>query len=147
MTIRKNAAFTLLEVLLVVALITVIAGISIPAYQSFQNRNDLDIAASAFAQSLRRAQTLSQAVDDDTSWGVFAQNGSITIFKGAGYATRDTAFDEVFDISPSLALSGTSEYIFSKFTGEPSSAGSLVVTSINNETRTITTNTKGMVSY
>ncbi|KKT34575.1 MAG: hypothetical protein UW24_C0026G0001, partial [Parcubacteria group bacterium GW2011_GWA2_44_12] len=37
----KNAGFTLIEVLLSITAIAIIAGISIPVYQSFQNRNDL----------------------------------------------------------------------------------------------------------
>lgn len=139
--------FTLLEVLLSVAVIALIAGIGIPVYQSFQNRNDLDIAAITFAQTLRRAQTLAEAVDGDTSWGVFAQSGTITLFKGASYASRDTQFDEVFTMPSTIAVSGTQEYVFAKFTGLPGAAGSLTLTSINNETRTITTNAKGMVAY
>ena len=137
----------MLEVLLSVAAIAVIAGISIPVYQSFQNRNDLDIAAVTFAQTLRRAETLAQSVDGDTSWGAIAQSGSITLFKGESFIGRDSSFDEIFEVPTSITLSGTQEYVFTKFTGVPETTGSLTLTSANNETRTITINAKGMVSY
>jgi len=139
--------FTLLEVLLSVATITVIAGIGIPVYQSLQVRNDLDIAAITTTQSLRRAQTLSTAVEGDTSWGVRVQSGSITLFRGANYTGRDTNFDELFDMPTSIAPSGLQEVVFTKFSGEPQATGTVVLISNTNETRNITINAKGMVSY
>ncbi|EKD76164.1 MAG: hypothetical protein ACD_43C00207G0002 [uncultured bacterium] len=147
MTNKHQIGFTLLEVLLTVAAISIIAGISIPVYQSFQNRNDLDIAATTFAQSLRRAQVLAQAADGDTNWGVAVFSGSIVLFKGISYAARDANYDELSDLSPSITLAGTQEYVFAKFTGLPQTTGTLTLTSVNNETRTITINAKGMVNY
>ncbi len=133
--------------LLSVAAITIIAGISVPVYQSFQNRNDLDIATVAIAQSVRRAQLLAQAVDGDVSWGVKIQSGSIAVFKGTSYAARDTTFDETFDVPTSITPSGVSEIVFAKFTGLPATTGTTTLTSNINETRTITINAKGMVGY
>lgn len=147
MKLQTDKGFTLLEILLSVAAIAVIAGISVPIYQSFQVRNDLDIAAVTIAQSLRRAQALSQAVDGDASWGVYAQSGSMTLFKGASYAARDAAFDEVFEVPASIAPSGVSEIVFTKFTGAPQTTGAVTLTSTANETRNITVNAQGMVNY
>lgn len=142
-----NKGFTLLEVLLSIALVAVLAGMSIPIYQSFQNKNDLDIAAAAAVQSLRRAQVLARAVDGDTSWGVRLQSGSVVLFKGTSWAGRDSNYDEVFEISSSLALSGLSEIVFSKFSGTPQVTGNITLTSVNNDARTITINSKGTIGY
>ena len=139
--------FTLLEVLLSLAAITLIAGMSIPVYQSFQVRNDLDIAATTYAQTLRRAQLLSQAVDGDIAWGVYIIGGSITLFRGTAYALRDSSFDEVFDMPASITPSGVAEIVFTKFTGLPQTTGVVTLTSNINETRTITINVRGMVNY
>ncbi len=139
--------FTLIEIILSIAIITVITGIGIPVYQSFQNRNDLDIATVTFVQNLRRAQVLAQSVDGDANWGVIAQSENIILFKGDSFNNRDSSFDEVYEVSPSITFSGTEEYVFNKFTGFPQATGSLTLTSLNNETRTITINEKGMADY
>ncbi len=143
----QRHGFTLIEMLLSVAVITVIAGISIPIYQSFQVRNDLDLSASTIAQTARRAQFLAQASDGDSNWGVHVQSGSIVLFKGSTFAARDTTVDETFDLPASLAPTGTSDLIYQKVTGMPAATGTVLLTSTANETRTILINAKGMVSY
>lgn len=142
-----NKGFTLLEILLSVAAIAVIAGISIPIYQSFQVRNDLDIAATTYAQTLRRAQILAQAVDGDMPWGVNIIAGSITLFRGTSYLARESTLDEVFNIPAGITPSGVTEVVFTKFTGLPQTTGALLLTWNTNETRTITINSRGTVSY
>lgn len=143
----RSAGFTLLEVLLSITAISIIAGIGIPVYQSFQNRNELSIAATTFAQTMRRAQVLSQAVDGDTTWGVHVANGSITLFRGASYVARNGTYDEVTTMPTSITTSGVQDYVFSKLTGDPQAIGTLTLTSSNNEVITLTTNEKGMVAY
>lgn len=139
--------FTLMEVLLSIATVAIIAGISVPVYQSFQTRNDLDIATVSVAQTLRRAQLFSQAVAGDASWGVYVTSGSATLFKGDSFAARDNSYDEIFEAPTSLTPSGTPEIVFAKFTGLPQTTGAIIFTSNANETRTTTINAKGMVSY
>ncbi len=139
--------FTLLEVLLSITIVAILAGLAIPVYLSFQTRNDLDITTVTLAQSFRRAQVLSQAMDGDTTWGVYIQSGSTTLFQGASYAGRDAGFDEVFDMPTNIVISGVQEVVFTKFTGEPQITGTTTLTSIHNETRNITINEKGMVEY
>lgn len=139
--------FTIIEVLLSLAIIGILAGISTPIYQSFQVRNDLDIATVTIAQSLRRAQTLSQSVDNDSTWGIDVRSGSITIYKGVSYIARDSAYDELFEMPSSLTPSGMNGVVFNTLTGLPQKTGSIILTSNANETRTIIINSKGMVSY
>ena len=147
---RKTAkGFTLIEILLVVALFAAIAGFSFPIYQSFQAKNNLDIAANTVAQSLRRAQLLSQSMEGDSVWGLKIQNGSVVVFKGTTYATRDTAYDEFFEVPSTINPTGINEITFSKLNGEPSTTGTITLSSTTTtlESRVITINSKGMVSF
>jgi prepilin-type N-terminal cleavage/methylation domain-containing protein len=144
---RNRRGFTLIEMLLSVACLAIIAAISIPIYQSFQTRNDLNIAAEALVQSLRRAQILAQANAGDTNSGVKIQSGSITVFRGINYATRDITEDEIFSVPTSITASGIGEIIFSKTFGLPSPTGNIVFTSNINEIKTIIINEKGMLTY
>lgn len=143
----KNQGFTLIEMLLSTGIIVAIIAISTPIFQSFQAKNDLDIAAVTVAQNLRRAQMLSQSIDGDATWGVFVANGSQTIFKGASYAIRDVAFDEIFDMPTSIVPSGISEIVFSKLYGLPQTIGTINFASTTNEIRIVTINAKGTIDY
>ena len=144
---HKKTGFTLIEVLLSITLITVLAGIAVPTYYSLLYRNDLDVAKNQMVQSLRRAEVLSLASDGDSTWGVKIQSGSVIIFKGLNYANRDIKYDEVYQIANSIAPSGLTEVVFLKLTGFPQSTGTVILTSQNNETRSITINSKGQASY
>jgi prepilin-type N-terminal cleavage/methylation domain-containing protein len=140
--------FTLLEMLLSIAIIVMIVGLSLPVYQSFQSRNDLDVATQSVADMLRRAQSYSRGVSGDSTWGVHMQNGSATLFKGSNYAGRATGFDETTTIPSTFSLSGITDVVFTKFTAAPSTTGTVTVTGVSaNDTRTVTINAKGMVSY
>ncbi len=137
----------MLEVLLTVAVMGLIAGMGTPIYQAFQNRNDLDIAATSLAQGMRRAQILSRAVDGDTSWGMHVATGTLTLFRGVSYASRTSTFDETTTIPSGIRIAGLTDIVFGAFTGEPQTTGTTTLTSETNETRTITINAKGMVSF
>lgn len=139
--------FTLLEVLLSVAILSLVAGFGAPIFQSFQTRNSLDIAAVEIAQSMRRAQILAQAADGDTTWGVSIQSGQTTLFRGASFAGRDTDYDEAFDLPSSITPSGVGEIVFAKLTGLPQTTGAVTLTSSTNETRSVAVNSKGVVSH
>lgn len=144
---NKQNGFTLMEVLLSLAIIALITGILIPAYHTFQMRNDLEVAVNVTAQTLRRAQILSQAVNGGSDWGVYVQEKSITLFQGSSYDSRDSGFDEIFSISSALTLFGTQEFVYTSFSGLPQSTGTLTLSLNSDENRNITVNTKGTVDY
>lgn len=144
---NKRKGFTLLEILLSIACLAIISGISIPVYQSFQNKNNLNIATNTIVQSLRRAQVLSQSADGDTTSGVKVQSGSIVVFRGLSYATRDITLDEIFDLPTTIVPSGVGEVVFSKTFGLPSLTGNIILTFSPSEIKTITINEKGTLTY
>jgi prepilin-type N-terminal cleavage/methylation domain-containing protein len=144
---HTRAGFTLIEVLLSVSIITLLAGLSLPVYASFQDRNNLDVTAQSLAIMLRRAQTYARGVAGDSQWGVEIQSTGATLFKGATFAGRTAAFDETTSFPPTLTPSGVSEVIFSTFSAAPSATGNIVLTVNANNIRTVGINAKGVVDY
>ncbi len=145
--IPTRSGFTLLEMLLTITFITVLAGVSIPLWRALQLRTDSNAAQQILVGSLRRAQLLSQAVMNDSPWGVKIQTGTITVFSGSNFAIRDQTRDEIMEISPHLAISGWSEVVFSKLDGAPSSIGDTIFSDLIGESRTTTINGKGIAIY
>ena len=144
----NQRGFSLLEVLLSVAIIGVLMGLSLPLYQGFQNRNDLELTSQNITSMLRRAQAYARGINGNSQWGVRVQAGSAVLFKGNSYASRDTAYDETAVFSSSFGVSGMSEILFSKLLAAPNNTGSITLTNDStNDTRTITINAEGMVSH
>ena len=139
--------FTMIEIALSLSILLIIFTMTIPAYNKFMVRNDTDIAVMSLVENFRRAQVLSQITDGDSSWGVHVATGSILLYKGINYATRDQAYDEDTSVSASIVFSGLNDVLFSKQTGMPQSVGTTTLTSTTNEVRNVTINKKGTVDY
>jgi len=142
----KVKGFTIIELLVVIAIISVVAVVAIPVSIDYQQRNDLNVSQTTFAQGIRRAQQMSMSGEGDSQWGVSAISGAIVIFKGNTYATRDLTFDENYDISSAIVLSGQLEYDFSKVTGAPIQTGTAIFTDGNYQ-KQVGVNAKGIVNY
>ena len=138
--------FTLLEILLSLAALALIAGLSMPLYNGLELSNELDSSAQLVSGSLHRAQTLAQGMEGDSAWGLYWNLGDLVIFKGASYIGHDTAFDENIALPGSVSISPANSVIFAKFTGEVA-ATSLTLTSSNGQTKSLSINTKGTVEY
>jgi prepilin-type N-terminal cleavage/methylation domain-containing protein len=143
----RLSGYTLLEIMLVVAIIGGIGAFSIPVYQASIARADIRTVTAHTAQSARRAQLLAQASDGDSQWGFSVQSGSLTVFRGATFASRDSTFDEVYTYSTSIVPSGVSEVVYSKVFGLPSTTGTVTFTSPTGEIKTVTINAKGTITY
>lgn len=143
----SQRGFTLIELLLSVMILTMLTGLSLPVYESFVRRNDLDLTTKSIVSSIRRAETYARGVKSDSTWGVRFLTSSVVLFKGASYATRDATFDETVTLPGSATLTGTSETVFSKLAAVPSATVSVTLTGTTNDTKIITVNAEGMVDY
>ena len=143
----KRKGFTLLEMLLSIAILTLLAGLSVPIYRSFYTKNDLNLSSETLVHALRRAQSESQGVLNDSSRGVYIESGNIRLFSGSSYATRDVNLDENFEIPQNIQLSGLNEVVFDKVSGLPQATGEFILTSVNNEVSTTTINSMGTIFY
>lgn len=147
--IRKTnrvAGFSLVEMLLTMALLTGLVGISLTIYMGFLSQNQLESVRSSVMQSLTSAQANSAAEYMDSQWGVYITTSSATLFKGSSYATRDTSQDFLYNFASLVGVSGPTEVVFSKLYGFPSATGNINL-SLKGKTISIQLNSRNIVSY
>lgn len=137
--------FTLIEILLVVAIIIFLAAITFPLGLDFYKRQQLQTHSQQILQTLRRTQLKAMAVEADSSFGIYITNDNYTLFKGVSYQNRDPQCDEVFDLPTIITVSGPSEVVFSKFKGEPNMIGNIILNS-DGLTQTININEIGRIN-
>lgn len=144
----SKLGFTLVEVILVVAITTFVVGIGAPVYGSFVRDNDLNVATNVIIQNLYRAQSKSRSGENDSQWGIAVDNNShsITLFAGPTYGSRNTSLDTTFTTNSSITFSGLSGVVYSKVSGLPQSTGSITLTS-GNKSKVVSWNGKGTVEY
>ena len=131
--VKSQKGFTLLEIMIVIGLFALLVGISIPfgldVYRSYvlisETRNMVSF--------LRRAETLSFTNTRNDSYGVMIMNDRFVVFRGASFATRDTAFDEEYLRSPLVTVSGIAHIVFAAVTGRPDIMGTTTFSNGVNE--------------
>lgn len=112
-----NRGFTLVELMLSVSLFVLVATIVFPVTISFYQTQILNDVQGSLVSALRESQMLAIVNKNDTSYGVYLQNDSYTIFSGDSYSERIESEDEIVSIISNVTISGPSEIVFSKITG------------------------------
>lgn len=90
--------FTLVELLLVIAIVAFVGATSIPVGSAFLVRNQLKNKTNEIVSSMRTAQLESISGKEDSQWGVSIDASEIILFKGSSYIARDSDFDQIFSI-------------------------------------------------
>lgn len=81
---RGAAAFTLIEIILVLALITIASGIAIANFTAFAGREDARSTEELLREAIREARFLAARERVITKLGFDEENGSLRITGGAG---------------------------------------------------------------
>lgn len=144
---ERTAGFTLIELALTVGIIAALAAVSLPLMLRYKGNNDLSLATQSTATVARRAQTLSVAGNQDSSWGVYIQDSGITLFKGSSFAARDTAYDEQTTFSTIEEIQGQQEFVFDKQSGASNASSSVTLIDKSTNSTTVFINTFGVVSF
>lgn len=133
---HQSIGFTLIEVMVVIGIISALSSLSMPAYRTYQVRNDMNIASEQIIQGMARAKLLSQTGENDSEWGFYAPDG--TLYQGPSYQTRDPEKDEMYPMPSSITFEGpVVEVSYSRLDGNPNQTGSIVLTALDGKKREI----------
>lgn len=145
---KQIKGFTIVEMLVVVSIIIILAGLSSVHFTSIISNTNLDVSIQTVTGQLQRAQILSQAVKEDSTWGVRISSGQVVVFKGSDYINRDPNFDEISSVPEVIIFSGLSEVVFSKMYGFPDVTGDIdLLAPGTGETKTVNINSRGRLDY
>jgi Tfp pilus assembly protein FimT len=149
MALSLRAGFSYVQLLLVVALLVILAGISAPYYLTWQARQQLRTTSSMLWADLHYAQSRAMQREQDAGWGVHFDNSthSYTLFHGSTYLSSDV-YNETIQYSSNVTITPTTDIAFAGLTGEVTSPITYTITSnsLPTETETISINVEGLIA-
>ena len=124
---KARAGVTLIELLLVVALITVIGAMSAPFAGQLYQRVILEVDSNAVVAALHKAQANAMEGRGDSAWGICLTGSIIRVYRGS---CGSPAQKEDWAISSTVTVTGLSDTTFSRLRGEPSAARTITVSNL-----------------
>ncbi len=154
----KLTGFTLIEVIIVIAILTVLITVSITSLYSIQRKSDLDNGIQEFVIILKLAQNKTLSSDNSSQYGVYLDASvfpnKYILFKGSNYASRNVSYDQIYFLSQTVEffginLNGGNEIVFDKLTGKTQQPGSVVLRlkADTSQTKTVYISSSGTVDF
>jgi prepilin-type N-terminal cleavage/methylation domain-containing protein len=155
----KNG-FTLLEISLTIGILAIMLSLSLAISSGAVQRSSLRSGENTVIQAVRRAQTLSQNSVGGSKYGVFLQTGSVIVFSGSTFASRDSSVDQIYEINESISPDGdlylkmkdisegpAKGLVFEQLTGNPlpSNFSGTIILRVGNEIKKMHINGKGVI--
>jgi len=152
--IQNSNGFTLLEVLVAVAIFAIILGIAIVTSRSFSNTVNLDNSGKIIGANIKLAKTRSVGALNDTNYGVHFESDRIVVFAGDTFDAGDAANKaanlsdtvEIYDVSLN---GGGPDLVFNRLTGTTDNFGTIGIRLVKNpsETKQVVINQEGQIDY
>ncbi len=134
--INNSSGFTLMETLVVIAIIMVLFAIAMVNSSSFSSQADVDESALVIMNALRLAQSKTLASEEDSNYGVHCEEAKCILFKGIVYNSLDPD-NKIYNFSPQVEIpvaasgidleGGGSEVVFDRVTGATAQFGTIKI--------------------
>ncbi len=133
---------TIIELILVISLTIILAGVTTPALVGFLTRHYLKTSAMTLLSALKTAQANSLSGKSHSAWGVYTGNQEIIMFKGSSYTPPGTSLDHHYALPQAITVS-TNTVVFNTLNGNPTSIQTITLTTETNQTKSVTINSVG----
>ena len=148
---KNKTAFSVIEILVAIAILLVVGGVSVTSFLNWRSEKNIDSAADITLSVLEEARNLTINAYGGNQFGVyFGSDDRLVRFTGTTYNAGDIS--NVITLLPRNEIIATSTkgalIVFQKFTGSAGGAGTIVLTDKNNAstTRTMVIDNSGIVS-
>jgi type II secretory pathway pseudopilin PulG len=124
---KRRSGFTLVEITISLGVTLILFGVVAIISINFIKNRTAEVVTETMVSYLRAAEQRALGSEGNISHGISLANGNLTMFRGASYAGRQTAYDTIMPYPSYIAFSGITEVIFAKQTGTPSVTGTITV--------------------
>lgn len=156
MKLQANEAvrgFSLLEIIIVIAIIVLVATIIVIPFSQFRNRQTLDGAAEEFSSLIALARAKTMSSEGNARYGIHFTSSSASLFQGASFPGDNESANIVVNLSALVSISytlagGGADMIFQRLTGDTTQSGTIIISLVadNTQQRVLTVETTGNVS-
>lgn len=133
--------FTIIELIMVVAIVTLVAASSTPFLSSFILRNNWETGIDNVVAATRKAQIYAMSGKGSGPWGVCITGTTYRMFNGS--CASPTQKDD-YAFHAGVSASGITSITFDSKTGTPSAVSTITITS-SIGTKNVSINAAGMI--
>lgn len=147
----KNSVtgFTLAELLISIAILVLLVGLSVKSFANFSHVKGLNVSATVLAEALRDARSRTLASVDASQYGVKIDADRFTLFKGSVFSSSTPENQTVVFVGSVMASTSINTVLFSRVTGSSSASGTIdlyLPQAFGGEIKEITVQTTGLVN-
>ena len=143
---KHESGFTLLEIVIATAILTIIAGLGLVISINFYKSQSLTVERDTVVSLLRKARSQALTNFNQSAHGLYIDESQYIIFQGSSFAGRSVEFDQSFGKAPNISASGLSEVVFSPLTAIATASGTIDLTN-GLSTSTIFINYEGRIDW
>ena len=155
---RQNAGFTLLELMVVLAIVAVVGAISISNFGLLQKKYSVDGSMQEFVGIISLAKSNTVSSEAISQYGIYINTATFpnayVLFKGSSYDARDVSYDKTYVLPSTLqfadvSLQGGNEIVFDRLTGASGQSGNVTLRSIadNAQSKTMYISSAGTIGF
>lgn len=147
---RSHGGFSVLEILLVIAMVAVTAAMAGPFLSGAFSQGELTAIVDKAVDSLKEARTSAMTGREGGKYGVHFETGQLVFFTGETYSAADPdnivhELSGLVEITAIDISGGGSDIRFASVSGSPIVTGSVEFTDTSGGSKTVSVNEAGLI--